>query len=81
MEHQNAVTTARRDLAPRPTYRRARVASGVSAARAAAEFGVSTNTLYAYERGAARPNALVVRKMALLYRVSADVLLGIAPWP
>jgi len=58
-------------------YREARKQAGIRPERAAAELGVSITTLLSWERNDTRPNADNIRKMAQLYGMSADVLIGV----
>ena len=62
-------------------YRSARLACNMSIANAASKLGVSRNTLHDYELGKAFPSAIILRDMALIYRTSADDLLGLGTSP
>ena len=57
-------------------YREARKARGLKIYQAASELGVGVRTLYGYERGETEPGTKTLRKMAVLYQVSSDWLIG-----
>lgn len=57
-------------------FREARKAAGMSAEQAAVKLGVSISTLFSWERGQYLPRANDIRRMATIYDVSADYLLG-----
>ena len=57
-------------------YGIARRGRGLVVAEAAAALGVRARELERYETGRDHPNAVVVRRMARLYGVSADYLIG-----
>ena len=57
-------------------YCRAWQRAGLELDEAARQLGVSAADLEAFELGEREPDAVVPRRMALLYRVSADELLG-----
>lgn len=58
------------------TYCRNRQAVGMSVEEAAQWLGVTAAELRAYEMGEREPDAVVIRRMACLYGVSADELLA-----
>jgi transcriptional regulator with XRE-family HTH domain len=58
-------------------YRKARSDAGLKPEQAAAKLGVSVSTLFNWERGDTNPDANMVKKMAKLYKVSPDYLLGL----
>lgn len=62
------------------TYQTAREQKGIDFEQAADLLGIDANELRAFETGECVPSAVDVRHMALLYGVSADYLLGIAPY-
>lgn len=57
------------------TLRTARDRAGFSLATAAAEMGISVDTLANYEKGETYPNVPVIRKMLDLYGVNFDQLI------
>lgn len=59
------------------TYRRARVASGMTPEEAAHVLGLTVDELMSCERGELMPDALTLRHMAQAYGVSADALVGL----
>lgn len=58
-------------------YRKARKQRNMSAEQAAVELGISFGTLASYERKDTQPTAIIIKKMAELYGVTADYLLGV----
>lgn len=58
-------------------YRECREEAGISLESAASELQVSAFSLLSFEEGRAEPNALVLRRMALLYGCPGDWLLGV----
>lgn len=58
-------------------YRECREEAGISLESAASELQVSAFSLLSFEEGLAEPNALVLRRMALLYGCTGDWLLGV----
>ena len=48
----------------------------ISVGEAAKSLGISVGELYAYEHGERLPSAVTLRRMALLYGISADTLLA-----
>ena len=59
------------------TYLRARIGTGLSIEEAATQLGVPVKELAAYEQGIAEPDALALVRMAHLYNISIDELIGI----
>ena len=57
-------------------YRKARKEAGIRPEKAASELGVSIATLFSWERGQYLPRANDIKRMAVIYDVSADYLLG-----
>lgn len=60
-------------------YAEVRKARGMSQMEAAERIGVYVGTLRRWECGRSEPVAMYVAEMALTYKVSADVLLGLKP--
>ena len=61
---------------PQGNYAGARLQSGMSLDAAASALGMDTAELASYEAGSELPDAVVILHMALLYGVSADLLIG-----
>ena len=59
------------------TYLRARIVAGFNMDEAAGQLEVPVGKLAAYERGADEPDAVTLVRMARLYRVSVDELIGL----
>jgi transcriptional regulator with XRE-family HTH domain len=54
----------------------ARLAANVGQAEAARAIGIGVPTLWRYENGTRRPDALTITRMADLYGCTTDALLG-----
>lgn len=62
----------------RANMRSERIRVGMTASEAAQKIGVSTNTLLGWERGDSEPRGIGLVKLARLYHVTPDYLLGMS---
>ena len=60
-------------------YQQARERSGLTMSEAALSLGVDPKELESFELETTIPDALVIRRMALLYKVTSDWLIGLVP--